>query len=585
MFRVYYYGLRKWDNYLLDIDQDIQDAGENTQQLARESKDIHHTVRGGFEDIRSGIEGLQYGIEDLRAEFQWGFSLLADRLDTQISIMTGIAKKLDAINAALDAPLDKQARELFRIGLVRLRDGLDDKALESFLQSEKKNDVDFVLQLYIGKLYLYGKGVRNLRKATDHLLLAARYAEAKRGRIDDWNRYAAEAYFHAAIAAYIDGEKALGEGKQHDLVPILETALGFLSKAGPLWPEFLEIAYTRAKCCALLGKGEEVRQCFAFLSDKDRRYFLKAAEDKDFDSCRNILKGIAEYALSNPGTLAQQIIKRLGIASNTKADFATLDFDLIKRDLLLDGQINSLINMTDVSLTSQLKIAQSAAAKNDETQRNLQVQVCSQTKEMNSRTGVATGCGMAALTYFVIGPILLFIFGTIYSNPINSQSINQVITGSFVLAVIVWFITTQIFKGREQAPFRSAIVNLHAGIAKCDLDEPAFARETERSYNKLHDFQAWRDSIEHIENAASNLQLQIVPGDCSVTLTGAGPNRIDTVKTIREVTGLDLREALNLADRLPSVILTEVTITKAKEAISKFKAIGAIAEIEQARPW
>jgi ribosomal protein L7/L12 len=192
---------------------------------------------------------------------------------------------------------------------------------------------------------------------------------------------------------------------------------------------------------------------------------------------------------------------------------------------------------------------------------------------------------MAALTYFVIGPILLFIFGTIYSNPINSQSINQVITGSFVLAVIVWFITTQIFKGREQAPFRSAIVNLHAGIAKCDLDEPAFARETERSYNKLHDFQAWRDSIEHIENAASNLQLQIVPGDCSVTLTGAGPNRIDTVKTIREVTGLDLREALNLADRLPSVILTEVTITKAKEAISKFKAIGAIAEIEQARPW
>jgi RuvA, C-terminal domain len=311
MFRVYYYGLHKWENYLLDIDQDIQNAGRD---VARETSGLHDTVRSGFEGLRSGIECLQSGIEDLRAEFQWGFSLLADRLDTQISIMTGIAKKLDAINAALDAPLDKQARELFKIGLVRLQDGLDDKALESFLQSEQKNDVDFVLQLYIGKLLLYGTGIKNLQKAKEHLLLAARYAEAKRGRIDCWNQFAAEAYFHAAVAVYLEGEDALGDGKHQDLSALLEMAIGFLSKAESLWPEFLEICYTRAKCCALLGKQDDVRRCFEFLSDRDRRYFLKADEDKDFDGVRELLKELANHVIANPGLMAQKIIERVEMA-------------------------------------------------------------------------------------------------------------------------------------------------------------------------------------------------------------------------------------------------------------------------------
>ncbi len=315
MFRTYYYGLRKWDNYLLDIDEDIRNAGEGTQALTRESKDLHASVRGGFEGLRTGIEGLQTGIEDLRAEFNWGFSLLADRMDTQISIMADIARKLDAISAALDAPLDKQARELYRQGVDRLRDGLDDKALERFLQSEQKNDVDFSLQLYIGKLYLYGKGTRNLKNATEHLLAAARYAEAKRGRIDDWNRYAAEAYFHTAVAAYVEGEKTLGDGSANDLSPLLEMALGFLAKAGSLWPEFLEIAYTRAKCCALLGRREGVKECFELLADRDRRYFLKAAEDRDFDSLRDLVKEIEHETIAGPGPLAQQVLKKFKTAA------------------------------------------------------------------------------------------------------------------------------------------------------------------------------------------------------------------------------------------------------------------------------
>jgi hypothetical protein len=298
MLRVYYYGLHKWENYLLDIDEDVRSSGESTKGLSREVRGLHDTLGGGFESLRSGIEGLRNGIEDLRADFQWGFSLLADRLDTQISLMAGIAQKLDAINSTLGAPLDTQARELFRIGAARLREGLDDKALEAFLKSEQKNDVDFVLQLYIGKLYLEGKGIISFVKATEHLLLAAQYAEAKRGRLEGWNRFAAEAYFHAAIATYLEGERTLGDGKQSAVGPLLEMALSFLSRAWSLNAEFLEIAYLRAKCCALLSRRDEIKECFEIIGDRDRRYFLKAAEDKDFESVRDLLKESANYALT-----------------------------------------------------------------------------------------------------------------------------------------------------------------------------------------------------------------------------------------------------------------------------------------------
>lgn len=371
MFRVYYYGLHRWENYLLDIDDSVKSSGEKTRKLAHETSGLRETVRSGFENLRSSIEDLHNGIEDMRADFQWGFSLLADRMDAQISIMAGIANKLDTINSTLGAPLDTQARELYRIGVARLRDGLDDKALEAFLKSEQKNDVDFALQLYIGKLYLYGKDVINLQKATEHLLLAARYAEAKRGRLDNWNRYAAEAYFHAAVSTYIEGESAIKDGNHRDVSPLLQKSLGFLAKASSLYPEFLEVIYFRAKCCALLGKDAEVIECFEALVDRDRRYFLKAAEDKDFDNVRSDIIEVADYAIANPGPLAQKIITKFCAAdeallwakrnksqssdgfngadliaeriANTKSVFATLEADLVAMDLQLDIEIASAL--------------------------------------------------------------------------------------------------------------------------------------------------------------------------------------------------------------------------------------------------
>jgi tetratricopeptide (TPR) repeat protein len=164
-----------------------------------------------------------------------------------------------------------QARELFRIGQERLGKGLLDKALEAFLQSEQKNDVDFLLQLQIGKLHLYGRdaasNVIDLPQAERHLLLAARYADAEKGTIPGWNEYCGQAYFHAAVAVYLLGEQERTAGRPDGMRDCLEQAMRYLAKAIALWPQFIESNYTLAKCQALLGHGEEVRRELELLSD------------------------------------------------------------------------------------------------------------------------------------------------------------------------------------------------------------------------------------------------------------------------------------------------------------------------------
>ena len=264
MYRSYYYGSHKYDNQFLDTRGAIE-AG--TKQAAIHAEDMIRAEREQTEAIQKLGGDLLGGLEDLRAEFEWGFSLLADRMDTQIELMSRIATKLDKIHGALVTPLTQQARELFRLGQQRLSEGLDDKALEAFLQSEQKNDVDFLLQRYIGELYLYSNDtkVKDLGNAVEHLLAAGRYAEAKKGSLSGWNKYAGKAYFDAAVAYYLLGEIEFEANRQEKMKGCLQKAVGLLAKSVDLWPEFLESTYTKAKCHALLGERNEVNGAFEFL--------------------------------------------------------------------------------------------------------------------------------------------------------------------------------------------------------------------------------------------------------------------------------------------------------------------------------
>ncbi|NTW14977.1 MAG: 50S ribosomal protein L7/L12 [Candidatus Moranbacteria bacterium] len=63
--------------------------------------------------------------------------------------------------------------------------------------------------------------------------------------------------------------------------------------------------------------------------------------------------------------------------------------------------------------------------------------------------------------------------------------------------------------------------------------------------------------------------------DFDVELVAAGDQKINVIKTVREVTGLGLKEAKDLVDGAPKVIKEKVAKAEAEEMKKKLEAAGA----------
>jgi len=65
----------------------------------------------------------------------------------------------------------------------------------------------------------------------------------------------------------------------------------------------------------------------------------------------------------------------------------------------------------------------------------------------------------------------------------------------------------------------------------------------------------------------------------TVVLTGAGSNKINTIKIVREVTSLGLKEAKDLVEAAPKPIKEGVTKDEAEALKKKFEEAGATVEV------
>ena len=66
----------------------------------------------------------------------------------------------------------------------------------------------------------------------------------------------------------------------------------------------------------------------------------------------------------------------------------------------------------------------------------------------------------------------------------------------------------------------------------------------------------------------------------SVVLTGAGAQKIQVIKVVREVTGLGLKEAKDLVEGAPKAVKDGVDKKTADELAAKLKGVGATVEIK-----
>ncbi len=65
-----------------------------------------------------------------------------------------------------------------------------------------------------------------------------------------------------------------------------------------------------------------------------------------------------------------------------------------------------------------------------------------------------------------------------------------------------------------------------------------------------------------------------------VILTEAGPNKINVIKVVREITGLGLKEAKDLVEGAPKPVKTGIPKAEAEEIKKKLEEVGAKVEIK-----
>lgn len=65
-----------------------------------------------------------------------------------------------------------------------------------------------------------------------------------------------------------------------------------------------------------------------------------------------------------------------------------------------------------------------------------------------------------------------------------------------------------------------------------------------------------------------------------VILTGAGTNKVGTIKIVRELTGLGLKEAKDLVDGAPKAVKEGISKADAEAMVKKLVEAGATAEMK-----
>jgi len=83
-----------------------------------------------------------------------------------------------------------------------------------------------------------------------------------------------------------------------------------------------------------------------------------------------------------------------------------------------------------------------------------------------------------------------------------------------------------------------------------------------------------------VAGAAAAAPVAEAQTEFTVILTAAGPNKINVIKAVREVTSLGLKEAKDLVDGAPKPIKEGVTKEEAETIKKKFVDAGASVEVK-----
>lgn len=79
---------------------------------------------------------------------------------------------------------------------------------------------------------------------------------------------------------------------------------------------------------------------------------------------------------------------------------------------------------------------------------------------------------------------------------------------------------------------------------------------------------------------AAPAEAAVEKDEFDVILTGAGANKINVIKVVRELTGLGLKEAKDLVDGAPKAVKTGVNKAESESMKAKLTEAGASVEVK-----
>ena len=190
----------------------------------------------------------------------------------------------------------REAKEFCDMAIERMKKGLLDKALESFLKSYEKNDTDIFVNFQIGKIYLYGKiegfNLINLDKAEQFLQQALRYVNAEKNRNKDIENLKAEILLEnvkvnltTGKELYIKENKQLTEQVRRKYNKVLNYAKECFNIATEQNNEKVKQSsiYLQAKANIYLDNKEETLNLLSELLTNDIKNIDLLMQDTDFE--------------------------------------------------------------------------------------------------------------------------------------------------------------------------------------------------------------------------------------------------------------------------------------------------------------
>ncbi len=81
-------------------------------------------------------------------------------------------------------------------------------------------------------------------------------------------------------------------------------------------------------------------------------------------------------------------------------------------------------------------------------------------------------------------------------------------------------------------------------------------------------------------STAAPEEEKVEPTEFTATLTEIGPNKINVIKVVRELTALGLREAKELVDTAPKPVKENVSKEEAENIKTKLTEVGATVDVK-----